>query len=98
MITATREFSDDQIATVSALYNHKKNPNQNSKKDKNALESRISNRINKMMKDYVNDKKSGKKRDISTEEKDYLKALKELKFRPNIAKSQTSFQTAGIKT
>ncbi len=44
-----------------------------------------------MMKDYVNDKKSGKKRDISTEEKDYLKALKELKFRPNIAKSQSSF-------
>lgn len=39
------------------------------------------------MNEYVQDKRSGKKQDISTEQKEFDRSKNELSFRPNIAKS-----------
>ena len=47
------------------------------------------------MQEYVTDKRSGVKQDIPTEQKEFEKSLKELKFRPDIAKSQLTVK-AGV--
>jgi hypothetical protein len=40
----------------------------------------------------VKDKRSGKRQDITSEQREFEKSRKELKFRPDIAKSQLSLQ------
>ena len=47
------------------------------------LESRVNNRINNLMKDYVEERNN--KKDITTEEKEFEQSKNELSFRPNIS-------------
>ena len=67
--------------------------------ENSGFQSRISNRINKMVRDFVADKRTGKKgQDISTEQKEYEKSKDELSFKPDIAKSQLSLRLGTDKS
>ena len=56
--------------------------------------ARVNNRINHFVEEFVTDKLSGKRQDVPTEQIEYDKSVKELSFKPNIAKSQLSMQLA----
>ena len=40
-----------------------------------------------MVREFVTDKRTGRKQDVPTEQKEYDRAKKELSFKPDIAKS-----------
>ena len=43
-----------------------------------------------MVREFVEGKRTGKRQDVTTEQKEYERAKKELRFKPDIAKSQLS--------